>query len=63
MFNRVILEVLLDDFEVLIGRGIVNDDYLVVSVVLIEDGAQVILISKVLHIVNGGYDYAEGLLG
>jgi hypothetical protein len=57
-FNEV-----LDELKSAIDWCVINDDYLVIGVVLVVDWLQVVLISEILAVVDGGNDYAEGLLG
>jgi hypothetical protein len=46
----------------LVGGGVVDDDYLIVRVVLVEDGTKVILIPESHAVIQSWHHYAEGPL-
>jgi hypothetical protein len=61
--HRVFLNEPFDFFEVLVGGGVVDDDHFVVGVVLVDDGAEIVFVPKILDIVDGGHTDAKGFLG
>jgi hypothetical protein len=60
LVNVVEVEVFAEEFIAAVGRGVIDDDYKVVGVILQEDRVQIILKSEFCIIVVAGHDHAHG---
>lgn len=55
----VLIDPLIDEVGGMVGGGVVDDDYLVVLVVEVDDGLQVVLVAEFVGVVEGGYHDTE----
>lgn len=62
LWDWIVFKVLADQLVIVISRCIINNYYLVICVVLVEDRTEVVLVPKVLTVVESWHHDAEGQL-